>query len=388
MPPKKACKSQQCILCTQKIVEGKEQVLFCTGRCQGLIHRYCAGVSEAQFHALNEQSRPQGEQSTQSTQTTTSTKSFLCLVCTKQVHKDEIGELKNIVCTLKAEVQELRDKLQKLTVAGAKETAQNRAMLDKTYAAASRNAGVNEVRERASGGRRGGRSGRGGRGGRGGSNSSGRGNVVNDGIGGGKGEGQHGGSGDRVGGATESTKHREVVNGARRIWGTLRSASAHIVKSTIVKVSKISDDNNLQVKRKYKTLQNGRCKWWFVIHDSEEAMQDLEAKWESVRLQTGWCLERCTKPVNQCPIANSIVSNTDASIDPSPDCPMTITSPTLNPHVCDNSIVPSVAPQVPQEFHSASHKVPSHDSQENIISPLESAPQGSTMEGEGCLQVH
>ena len=41
--------------------------------------------------------------------------------------------------------------------------------------------------------------------------------MVNDGIGGGKGEGQHGGSGDRVGGATESTKHREVVNGARRI---------------------------------------------------------------------------------------------------------------------------------------------------------------------------
>ena len=61
------------------------------------------------------------------------------------------------------------------------------------------------------------------------------------------------------------------MNGARRIWGALRSASAHIVKSTIVKVSKISDDNNLQVKRKYKTLQNGRCKWWFVIHDSEEA---------------------------------------------------------------------------------------------------------------------
>ena len=59
----------------------------------------------------------------------------------------------------------------------------------------------------------------------------------------------------------------------------------------------------------------GACKWWFVIHDSEEAMQALEAKWESVKLQTGWCLERCTKPVDQCPIANSIVSNTDASID-------------------------------------------------------------------------
>ena len=220
MPPKKACKSQQCIVCTQKIVEGKEQVLFCTGRCQGLIHRYCAGILEAQFHALNEQSRPQGEQSTQSTQTTTSTKSFMCLVCTKQVHKDEIEELKNMVCMLKVKIQELQDKLQKLTVACAKETAQSRAMPHKTYAATSRNAGVNEVRERANVGRRGG-SGRGGRGGRGGSNSSGRENVVHDGIGGGKGEGQHGGSGDRTGGAIESTKQREVVNGARRIWDTL-----------------------------------------------------------------------------------------------------------------------------------------------------------------------
>ena len=85
------------------------------------------------------------------------------------------------------------------------------------------------------------------------------------------------------------------MNGAGRIWCTLRSASAHIVKSTIIKVSKINDDNNLQMKSKYKTLQNGRCMWWFVIHDSEEAMQALEAKWESVKLQTGWCLECCTK---------------------------------------------------------------------------------------------
>ena len=106
-----------------------------------------------------------------------------------------------MVCTLKAEVQELRDKLQNLTVVGAKEAAPNRAMPGKTYAAASRNAGVNEVRGRASGGRRG-------RSGRGGNNSSGRGNVVNGGIGGGKGECQHGEIGDRAGGPTESTKQK------------------------------------------------------------------------------------------------------------------------------------------------------------------------------------
>ena len=73
------------------------------------------------------------------------------------------------------------------------------------------------------------------------------------------GEGQYGGSGDEIEGVVkQSTKKREVVNGARRIWGTLKSASAHTVKNTIVKLSERSDANSLQVKPKYKTLQNGK----------------------------------------------------------------------------------------------------------------------------------
>ena len=36
----------------------------------------------------------------------------------------------------------------------------------------------------------------------------------------------------------KSTKKREAVNGVRRIWGTLKSASAHTVKNTIIKLSK------------------------------------------------------------------------------------------------------------------------------------------------------
>ena len=141
------------------------------------------------------------------------------------------------------------------------------------------------MRERANGGRRGGRSGRGGRGVSSSSRCAG-GSVGSTDV---MGEGQYGGSGEGV--VKQSMKKREVVNGARRIWGTLKSASAHTVQNTIVKLSKRSDANSLQVKHKYKILQNGKCLWWFVIHGKEEAKQALEAEWESLNLHTGWCLK-------------------------------------------------------------------------------------------------
>jgi len=44
---------------------------------------------------------------------------------------------------------------------------------------------------------------------------------------------------------SESIKQwKYIVNGARKIWDT--STAAHIVKSTVVKLSRISDANNLQ----------------------------------------------------------------------------------------------------------------------------------------------
>ena len=367
MPPKKvvlpkkgqARKSEQCILCTQKIADGKDQVLFCAGKCQGFVHRYCAGVSEAQFLALREQSTQQSEQleqskqstppatpvlqssdpstprsmksgelptqqSKRSTQSTILPKPFLCLVCTQQVHNDEVSELKDTVAALKLEVLRLRDEMQKLTVT---QTDHNMAMQTKSYAAATGAARVDEVRERANGGRRGGRSGRGGRGVS--SNRCASGGVGSVDV---VGEGRCGGNDDEVEGVVKkSTKGREMVNGARRIWGTLKSASAYAVKNTLVKLSTCSDANKLQVKRKYKTLQNGKCMWWFVIHHKEEVMQALEAEWESLKLQTGWCLERCMKPVGLSPAASSNdQSNAGASIAPSPSCQMS-SSPVKEP---------------------------------------------------------
>ena len=117
VPPKKAQarRSEQCILCTQRIADGRDQALFCTGKCQGFVHRYCAGVSEAHFLALSKQfeqlskrstksseqstlpalqsgepstpwstksTEPSTQQSERSAQSTTSPKLLMCLVCT------------------------------------------------------------------------------------------------------------------------------------------------------------------------------------------------------------------------------------------------------------------------------------------------------------------
>ena len=56
MPPKrsqskgKSSSSEQCMLCCQKVVEGKDEVIFCGGKCRGWFHHYCAGISLASMN--------------------------------------------------------------------------------------------------------------------------------------------------------------------------------------------------------------------------------------------------------------------------------------------------------------------------------------------------
>ena len=41
-----------CGVCKNKIVDGKDEALYCEGRCQSWMHRYCTGVSKIQFEEL------------------------------------------------------------------------------------------------------------------------------------------------------------------------------------------------------------------------------------------------------------------------------------------------------------------------------------------------
>ena len=89
---------------------------------------------------------------------------------------------------------------------------------------------------------------------------------------------------------------RQVVSGARRVWGTLQSATLYAVRATIVKLTKCIETDDMRVKRKCGLTNSGKTKWWFVIHGKEEMLKSLEESWSKVSVQTGWCLEQCTKP--------------------------------------------------------------------------------------------
>ena len=95
-----------------------------------------------------------------------------------------------------------------------------------------------------------------------------------------------------------SNSTREVVSGARRVWGTLSSASHFTIRNTIsqlTKLSWVSEPSSLRVRRKC-VDHTRKTKWWFVLHGKEDNMRALENAWEKVKLQTGWRLEACTKP--------------------------------------------------------------------------------------------
>ncbi len=83
---------EHCALCCHKIVQNKEDVLFCTGKCNGPIHRYCLGV----FVLLLEEMKTTSATATAPIPGTKRVQ-FLCLVSTQQAQKEEVHELKSII---------------------------------------------------------------------------------------------------------------------------------------------------------------------------------------------------------------------------------------------------------------------------------------------------
>ena len=165
------------------------------------------------------------------------------------------------------------------------------------------------------GGRGKGRGGRGGgrRGGRGGVGVGGRGGSVVAGIEGGMegGEGSHGAllgertvwsaAGGGVNPSRDSNRNNSLekvrVEGARRVWGTMRVTTSSSLRYA---VSKVFNATSLQIKRKTVSDHAGQVKrWWFIIHAPENVLLNLDAAWEQLKLQTGWKLEPCFKPSSQ-----------------------------------------------------------------------------------------
>ena len=83
---------EQCGVCEQRIIDGKEQALFCAGVRKQWVHRYCEGVSAAVFKKLS-----------------TITTPFRYYTCSQLSHESELASLKESVLFLQKEVEQLCD---------------------------------------------------------------------------------------------------------------------------------------------------------------------------------------------------------------------------------------------------------------------------------------
>ena len=195
MPPKKQRGSQNaavkepCCICCQPIVIGKDEALFCVGKCQQWLHRYCASVSVKCYKAFIDDNH-----------------SYLCPCCYCESQEERITELASTVEAMRLEIAQL-----KRALATAQATATTQPQ--RSYAnVASRKTGAGAKRA----------------------------HHYRKPLG-----GEHGAGIDAEspvpGESTVSTNKIKVV-GARRIWGTLKSSSTKTVKGVILRISKIEGE--------------------------------------------------------------------------------------------------------------------------------------------------
>ena len=295
------------------------------------MHRYCAGVSVAQFEELSLETDPSSSLH--------ALKPFMCLYCEQQAHVKEVELLKSVTESLKVEIMDLRDSIRQTietetsslssSVVAHRTTLPARPEVTRSLGQAGRRnqngsgrggkgigGGAGGSGEHGSGGCKGDVGQGGGRGGDCGHQGGGRG-------GGGGGGGGKGGGGGRGGGGTigrEMEKAAEKigededsniesanisdtqssqdnglkvrVSGKRRIWGTLKASPAGVVKKSICNLTGAAQ-NMFEIKRKYKKLPNNKIRWWHMLTGNEDELVSLENKWEAVKIQTGWKIEPC-----------------------------------------------------------------------------------------------
>ena len=137
-----------------------------------------------------------------------------------------------------------------------------------------------------------------------------------------------------------ATREKEGVPGSRKLWGTLRAATASVVSSTIRKLTTVG--KHVEVKIKYKLRPNGstnnrNSKWLFILRGSEDVLKELEGEWERVQLQTNWQLMPCLKYVDNPPPdqpdkpTGTVVPTEQSPITESTKIPFKLTRPLLSP---------------------------------------------------------
>ena len=264
---------------------GKDEALFCAGKCQQWLHRYCVSVSVKCYKAIVDDSRP-----------------YCCPCCYRDSQEERISELKCAVEAMKLEIAQLKEALSTAQAAAAKPNCEPR---EEDFEKSSCDWQV--VGEKRSRGKR--RSGRSGAGGdkrkhqhhqqTESDKTKQRWHSVKTlgvkrpehrGAG-----GSHSNSNTSPGGHG-ATENRQVVDGVRRVWGTMRGCSYRTVLSTLQRLTSVAE--NVEVRRKFKKRGNTEVRWWFLIRGEETVLQNLDMEWVNIENSTSWKLERCYQPVS------------------------------------------------------------------------------------------
>ena len=294
----------ECVICCRYIVDGKEDALFCEGKCNGWFHRYCAGVPLSYFKHLSSSPTP-----------------FYCIICSHLNHDRVSAELKETVESMKTTIANLSEELNELRVrcnssAGApnqEDGTANGTVVggggDGRGGSSCGDGGGGDGRGGSGGGGGGGGDGRGGSGGGDGGGGDGRGGSSCGDGGGGDGRGGSGGGGggggDGRGGSggrrgmkrgkcgrnrnkssltlgegssrhllqlgsstptsiagTNTIVSSTPINGVRRVWGTLKTTTAGAVKNALSLVPEIPANAIARIEALWNQLRKQKMEWW------------------------------------------------------------------------------------------------------------------------------
>ena len=282
-----------CPICLEPIVDASDQVeghdaIFCEGDgCRAWYHRWCAGITKQRYALLSVSDAP-----------------FYCPCCVMEQQNKAIIALQDTVKTLTTQLSELQGKCAEHSPSTAEQPSDTTEQPWTTVvkegkgprsqvASNSRGKGKGKGLTIRSGGRK-------------------EENALNHSS------PTQTGKGDNDNNDTEQerdpiengssssdqsyqesspirpqqTREKVLVKGKRRVWGTLKAASAATVKNTICQLTGSALDK-VQVKRKYKKLRGNKIRWWHILSGSESDLEALDKKWEGVKVQTSWKLECC-----------------------------------------------------------------------------------------------
>ena len=243
-----------CDLCCKPIVEDRDEGLLCEGTCNRWLHRYCAGVTETQYEALQDSPLP-----------------FLCFMCSQSKQAAVIKVMQEKIDSLTAEVIELRSNVADLHAELQLVTSSNTDGEPTKSSAGSNNTWTEVVRR----GRR-------------------RTTPTTTSVP----RPKHPETRSEPSNAPKRQRRqgpgprRVAVPGARRIWGTLKSTTTRAVEKVITTLTKVSS-SELRIRRKYKTATDNAARvvrWWFVIRADNSVLEQLEKEWNPVAIQTDWKL--------------------------------------------------------------------------------------------------